>query len=93
MELSKQCWLDSFTGLVARPELVTKRLDDVIRCHANVRCSLFDHLQHTVEHAQHGAERLVFPFIESALPVEMTKEFVGAVDEMDDHGEEVMSDG
>jgi hypothetical protein len=38
-----------------------------------------------VQDAGDGAERLVLPLIPAALSVEVAKELVGAVDNVDDH--------
>ena len=85
MKLRPQRGLDAVAGLVAGPEVVAERLDDVIGRDADVRGAAFDHLEHGVEHAEHGAEGLVLPLVEAAQAVEMTEQLVGAVDEMDDH--------
>ena len=47
--------------------------------------ALLDHLQHAVEHADHGAIRPVGAFGEAAQAVEMPEELVRAVDEVNDH--------
>ena len=59
MELRAQRRVDAVAGLVAGPEVVAERLDDVVGRDADVRRARLDHLQHRVEHADHGAERLV----------------------------------
>ena len=51
MELREQRRLDALAGLVARPEVVAERLDDVIGRDADVRRALLQHLQHRVQHA------------------------------------------
>src|SRR6478609_8311304 len=45
--------------LVSGPEVVAKRLDDVIGRDADVRRALLQHLDDGAEHAGHGSERLV----------------------------------
>ena len=59
MELREQRRLDAFAGLVAGPQPVAKRLDDVIGRNADVSRAGLDHLQHGLQHADHGAERPV----------------------------------
>ena len=87
MELREQRRLDAGAGLVAGPEAVAKRLDDVIGRDADVRRSLLDHLQHRLQHADHGAEGPVLPLREAAQAVEVAEQLVGAVDEVNDHGD------
>ena len=57
-ELGAQRGIDACAGLVARPEVVAERLDHVIGRDADVRRAALDHLQHGVQHAGRGAERL-----------------------------------
>ena len=45
----------------------------------------FDGFEDRVQHADHGAVRLVLPLAEAAQAVEVTEQLVGPVDEMDDH--------
>lgn len=85
MELSKQRGLDAFAGLVAGPQLVAERLDDMIGGDAQVRGAALDGLEHGVEDAEHGAERRILALVEAAQAVEMTEELVSAVDEVNDH--------
>ncbi len=44
-----------------------------------------DHLQDRMQHAGHGAIGFVAPLVETPQAVEMPKELVSAVDEVDDH--------
>ena len=85
MELSHQRAVHALAGLVRRIKIVAKRLDDVIRRDANVRRAGLGHLQHRVEDADDRPERRVLTLVEAAQPVEVAKELVGAVDEVDDH--------
>ena len=85
MELRKQRGLDAGRGLVAGPQVVAERLDDVIGRDADMRRALLDHLQHRLQHAAHGAERAVLALVEAAVAVEVAEQLVGAVDEVDDH--------
>ena len=57
VELREQRRLDAVAGLVAGPEVVAKRLDDVIGRDADVRRALLDHLQHRLQHADHARRR------------------------------------
>src|SRR5882762_2924711 len=85
MKLGEQGSLNSCARFVAWPQTVAKRFDDVIGGYGDVRRIVFDHLRNHVEDAGHGAERRI-SFLEAANAVKVTKEFVGAVDEMNDHG-------
>ena len=46
---------------------------------------MVDHVEHGLQHADDSAVRAVFAFGESAQAVEVTEEFVSAVDEVNDH--------
>ena len=85
MELREEGWLDAGRGLAARPELVAERLDDVVGGDADVALALLDHLEHRLQDADDGTERSVLALVEAAQAVEVAKELVGAVDEMNDH--------
>ena len=87
MELRPQRRLDALAGLVAGPQIVAERLDDVIGRDADVRRAALDHLAaRCCSTPSDGAEGLVLPLAEAAQAVEVTEQLVGAVDEMDDHG-------
>jgi hypothetical protein len=43
------------------------------------------HLEHGLQHADDSPVRAVHSFVESAQPVEVTEELVGAVDEVNNH--------
>lgn len=45
----------------------------------------FDHLQHAVQDTDHRAEGPILALGEAAQAVEVPKQLVGAVDEVDDH--------
>ncbi|MER8766647.1 hypothetical protein NKH67_31060 [Mesorhizobium sp. M0968] len=70
VKLREQCRLDAIPGLVAGPELISKRFDYMIGSHPNVCGAILDHLQHCVQHADDGAKRLVLAVVEPALAVE-----------------------
>src|SRR5262249_39955610 len=86
VELREERALDAVACLVAGPETVAERLNDVIGRHADMSCSRFNHLKHRLKDADHGAEGWVRALVESAQSVEVAEQLVGAVDEMDDHG-------
>ena len=64
---------------------VSERFDHVVGRNAHMRRAVFDHLQHALKHADHGAERTVLALVEAPQPVEVAEELVRAVDEMNDH--------
>src|SRR6185437_13459741 len=71
-------------------ETVTKRFDDVIGRDTYVRCFVFEQLRHGRQHAGDRAERRI-SFLEATNAVEVSKQFVGAVDQMNDHGEAMLT--
>ena len=77
--------LDAFARLVAGPEGVAERFDDVVGGDADVRGAPLDHLQHGVQHADDRAVRRVLAFVEAAQAVEVTEQLVRAVDEVGYH--------
>src|SRR5258707_315607 len=85
MELGQKGWLDTFTGLVARPHVVAERLDDVVRRHTDVRGPALQHLDDCAKHPRHRTKRTVVLFVSTPVPVEMTKQLVRPVDKMNDH--------
>jgi hypothetical protein len=84
LELRQQRWLDTFARLVARPQAVAERLDDMVGGHPDVRLAALDELEHGLEDANHRAERTVLPVVEAAQAVEVSEQLVRAVDEMYD---------
>ena len=68
VELRPQRRLDAFAGLVAGPEIVAERLDDVIGGHADVRRPVLEHLHDGAEHAGDGAERRIGQFLNRRKP-------------------------
>src|SRR5437660_1463686 len=91
MELRAQSALNSRACLVSGPEIVAERFDDVIRSNTEVSRAVLDHLCDRVQHTDNGAERWI-GFGEATDAVEVPKEFVGAVDEVDDHKERLATD-
>jgi hypothetical protein len=58
----------------------------VVGRHADVRRAGLDHLEHGVQDAAHGAERLVHSLAGTALPIEVAEQLVRTVQQVDDHG-------
>ena len=52
---------------------------------SDIVVTVLDHLKHGLEHADNTAVWSVLAFREPAQPVEMTKKFVRAVDEVRNH--------
>ena len=84
VELREECGLDAVPCLVAGPEPVAEGLDDVIGGDADVSGSGLDHLQHSMQHTDHGAEGPIRAFSEAAKAVEVAEKLVRAVYEMND---------
>src|SRR5262245_50689949 len=84
MELGYEGRVDAVACLVVRPQIVSKRLDDVIGGDPDVGGSGLEHLCHGVEDAPHGAQRSRIA-AGAPNPIEVTEELIGAVDQMDDH--------
>ncbi len=82
VELRQQSRLDAVAGLVARPQAVAERLDDVVGGDAQVRLAALDELQHALQHANHGTEAPILSLVESALAIEVAEQLVRAVDQM-----------
>jgi hypothetical protein len=85
VKLRQQRFIDAIAGLVAGPQIVTKRLDHVIRGDAEMGGPALDHLEHGMQHTRHGPERFVVALVETSLPVEMPEQLIGPVDQMNDH--------
>ena len=85
MELRDQRGLDAGAGLVVSPKPIAKRLDHVVGGDAEVSVPVLDHLEHGLQHADDGAVSAILAFVEPAQAVEVTEEFVSAVDEVNDH--------
>lgn len=84
VKLCVQCRLDTLPRLVAAPELVAKRFDDVVRGDADVRRSPLHHLRDRMQHARDSAH-VKIGALGSPQSVEVAKQLVRAVDEMNDH--------
>ena len=57
----------------------------MISGHADVGGTTFDHLQDSVQYADDSAEGLVLAVVESALAIEMAKQLIGAIYQVDNH--------
>ncbi len=79
-ELSEQLWRHPCTRLVARPQVVAKRFDDVVGRDADMCGAVLEESEGRSEDTDGRAERSGFGAAE-VLP----EELVGAVDEMDVH--------
>ena len=85
MELSEKRGLNPIARFVARPEAVSKRLNDVIGRNADVYGAAFDHLQQRVEHAYDSTIRSVLTLVEAPQTVEVPEQLVGPVYDVNDH--------
>jgi hypothetical protein len=84
LKLREQRALDSGAGFITGPELIAKRLDDVIGGDADVSCAVLQHAKDGSEHSGDGAKRWI-SFLETPDAVEVPEEFVSAVDKVNDH--------
>src|SRR4051812_819015 len=87
MKLREQRGLDPGAGLVVRPKPIAKRLDHVIGGDTEIRGAVlvFNYLQNGLQHADDCAVRAVFAFGKPTQAVEVTEQFVRAIDEVNDH--------
>src|SRR5438046_2415670 len=85
MKLRDERGLDAIARLVAGPEVVSERLDDMVGRHSDVRGARLEHLEHGLQHAGHGAEWPVLALRESPQAVEVAEQLVRPVDKMNDH--------
>src|ERR1700736_3471703 len=85
MKLREQGGLDPRPGLVAGPQPIAERFDDVVGRHADVRSTLLEHLQDRVQHADHGPEGLILAFAKAAQAVKMPEQLVRAVNQVYQH--------
>ena len=86
LELRVEHRVDALARLVAGPEGVPKRLDDVVGGHAHVRRPLLEHPQDGRDHAAHPSQLLGgAPAERGRRREEVAEQLEGPVDEMDDH--------
>ena len=89
VELREQRPLHAFARLVAGPERIAERFNDVVGGDADVRAAFLDQFEHRVQHARHGAERRIL-LLEAAQTVEVAEELVCPVDEMHYHWKRIV---
>src|SRR5689334_4744026 len=82
MELREQVRLDPGAGLVAGPQVVAKRLDDVIGGDAEVASPALEHAEHRSQDADDRGDFLAVTALLVRHRVEMPEQLVGAVEEM-----------
>ena len=80
-KLRLEVGFDAFAGLVAGPELVSERLDDVIGRHRQVRGASVDHPEDRADHAAHRANLQAVGVACRRHRVVVTEQLVGSVDE------------
>ena len=85
MKLRPQSRLDSRAGLVSRPQIVAKTLDDVIRRDREMCRAGFEQVQNRTQHALNRAEWSIATRRGAPGTEEMTEELVRSVDQVDDH--------
>src|SRR6185312_7385332 len=84
-ELREERALDAFACLVAGPERVAKRLDDMIGGDTDMGRAGLEHLHDGAQHTNDGAEGWILSLHEAAQTVKVPEQLVGAVEEMNDH--------
>ena len=87
-KLRQQLRLDAVTSFVSRPQLVAKRLDDVIGGNRDVRRPALDHSQHRREDATHRAHFASLLVACGRHRIVMPEQLVRAVNQKDFHGQE-----
>ena len=85
-ELRQQVGFDAFAGLVAWPQFVAERLDDVIGRNGDVRGTALDHAQHRREHASNRGDLAAVRIARGRQRVVVAEQFVCAVDQIDVQG-------
>ena len=85
VELGQQRGFDAGAGLVAGPEVVAERLDDVIGGHGQVRRAVPEQVEHRGEDALHRGDLEAVRVLLRRHRVVVPKELVGAVDQVDQH--------
>ncbi len=92
LELRQQRRLHAFARLVAGPEAIAERFDDVVGRDTEVRRAPLDELQHRMQDPGDAAIRPVLVLGEAPQAVEVTEQLVCPVDEMNDHSGRVPYD-
>jgi hypothetical protein len=85
VELSEKRGLNPIARFVARPEAVSKRLNNVIGRNADVHGATFDHFQYRIEHAYDRTIGSVLTLGEAPQTVEVPEQLVGSVYDVNDH--------
>jgi hypothetical protein len=83
LKLREQNAIDTSARFVTGPKIVPKRLNDVIGRHTNMRRSFFQHTDRRHKNTGYGPQGWVC-FLKPPDAVKMAKEFVRAVNEMND---------
>src|SRR5262249_31930959 len=83
VKLRQQLGFDARAGLVAGPQVVAERFDDVIGRDAQVGGSAFQHAEDGAQHAGDGADFISPGVVLPGHGKEMPEQLVGAVEEMD----------
>src|SRR5262245_53638439 len=83
-ELPIQSRLDADSCFVTRPKVISKRFDDVIRRDTDMGCPVLNHLRDHSQQPTNRAKRRI-SFTKASNAVEMTKEFVSTVNQVNDH--------
>jgi hypothetical protein len=86
VELGAESGIHALTGLVARPERVAKRFDDVIGRHAQVRRARLEHRDDGRDHAVDRPQLGTDVPAEGRRGEEIAKQLERPVDQVDDHG-------
>ena len=82
-ELRQEIRIDARARLVARPQRVAERFDDVVGRHADVRgAAAIDHAEHRGEDAAHRAHFRAVSLLRRRHRVVVPEELVGAVDQV-----------
>ena len=85
MELLEEYRVDPFPGLVAVPQRVAERFDDVVGGNTQMVNALLEHRQDRPNHATDGADLVAVGGRHRGDRIEMTEQLVGAVQEEDVH--------
>src|SRR5262249_23112928 len=91
IELRPERRLDAGARLVAGPQIVAERFDHMVGRDTDVRTTRLDRLQHSGQHPDHRPEWRVLAVRESANAVEVSKQLVRAVDQVNEHDDLMLS--
>ena len=82
-KLAEEIRIDPFTGLVARPQLIAERLDDVIGRDGHVGRAALHQAEHGADDPAHCAHLAAVSITRRWNGVVVPEQLVGAVDQMD----------